>query len=102
MSKAPASGLTRQKVTTVATINAHSSRMSVNASAPRCQPKKTQLHHTLIASCTTNILRGVRAAPNPPQHQTNHAATPISTYRAVQTGPKIDAGGAYAGHTSCT
>src|SRR3546814_2350056 len=63
--------------------------MSANARAPRCQPKKSQLHKAFTASCTKNRVSAARAARNPPTRQTSHAAMPISAYKTVQTGPKI-------------
>src|SRR3546814_2756676 len=75
--------------------------MSANARAPRCQPKKSQLHKAFTASCTKNRVSAARAARNPPTRQTSHAAMPISAYKTVTTGQTIAGGGAQPGRTSC-
>src|SRR3546814_10397772 len=74
MSSAPAIGRMRQNAISVATISTHNKTMSANARAPRCQPKKSQLHKACTASCTKNRVSAARAARNPPTRQTSHAA----------------------------
>src|SRR3546814_14018775 len=93
MSSAPAIGRMRQNAISVATISTHNKTMSANARAPRCQPKKSQLHKAFTASCTKNRVSAARAARTPPTRQTSHAAMPQRPHKTVQTGPKKTGGG---------
>jgi hypothetical protein len=95
----PASGRCRQKTTIVATISAHSTRISANARPGDCRPKKMADHAALNSRCTTNSVSAAFAAPRYLSH-TSHAATPMSTYSSVQTGPNTQLGGFHDGFSS--
>lgn len=97
---APAKARCRQNSTTVQRISTHKTIISANDAAPKCQAKNDQLQSALAASCTIKSANARRAPENPSRFQTSHAATAISAYRIVQTGPNTFAGGAHVGLVS--
>ena len=90
----PATGLTRQKATVVPAIASHSSTMFTSAQPIWCIPKNTGDHVAFNANCTAHH---TSTPLQPTRQKTNHAATDIITYNAVQTGPNSQLGGVQTG-----
>ena len=87
--------LIRQNATIMATMSASRTRISTAARAPRCQAKNNHDQSALAASCAPKRVSAALFGPG--ERHTSHAATPISAYSTVHTGPNTPAGGAQAG-----
>src|SRR5690242_18331097 len=80
----------------VKAIASHKIRISAKATPGMREPKKIPDQATFRASCAKKM-SSAGNAPQPYSRQTNHAEIAISTYRTVQTGPKMRPGGVPAG-----
>src|SRR4051812_12310778 len=88
---------TRPNDQSVAAIAHHRRMISAKALAGLRKAKNRPDQAALRTSCTANSPSAVRLAAHPARRQTSQAASAISTYRVVQTGPNTQSGGVHAG-----
>lgn len=75
----------------------HKRIISNKAKSPSRHAKNNQLHKPFSTSWIKNPMSAVLCNLNPPDRQTNQAATPIITYRIDHTGANTQGAGAHTG-----
>jgi hypothetical protein len=91
----PAAGAVLPKVIAVRRIAHHSATISMKAHPGERNRKNTADHATFRSNCSRKSCMG--AAVKLLRRQTSQAATPIATYRIVQTGANNQFGGVQLG-----
>lgn len=83
-----------EKAMIAAAMASQRKMISMKAPPGECRPKKMIDQSVLSASWTRKMPRAIFTSPRSrPFFQIKNAATPMSAYRVVQTGPKIQFGG---------
>ena len=82
----------------LASMATHMSAISIKAQPGARRPKKIMDQRVLSTNCTVNMESASRTSVrSSPLFHTRNAAIPMRRYRVVQTGAKIQLGGASSG-----
>jgi hypothetical protein len=88
------------KIQNIAQTNGHNKRITANPAAMDCRPKKEGVHIPLRVNWTAKSTMAIFFQPAISATKILAQAQPISAYKIIHTGPKIQFGGAMEGKLS--